>query len=148
MGKVKQWSVEKKDAIEKMLINMWASIGMDIPSNYEDIVQSCYEDVCETADPENWHSGDVAIAFRRWVETQSKMETQSKKEWDLYVLYGEQATDAYEDEGIEAAVKSVNEGGGSVFHWNSKTNHPLELLSEADGWYGYVELTKEEYDQF
>lgn len=71
MGKVKQWSVEKKDAIEKMLIDMWASLGMDIPSNYEDIVQYCYEDVCETADPENWHSGDVAIAFRRWIEDQN-----------------------------------------------------------------------------
>jgi hypothetical protein len=70
MGKVKQWSVEKKDAIEGMLINMWASLGMDIPSNYEDIVQYCYEDVCETADPDNWHSGDVAIAFRRWIEEQ------------------------------------------------------------------------------
>jgi hypothetical protein len=46
---------------------------MDIPSNYEDIVQYCYEDVCETADPENWHSGDVAIAFRRWVEDQNKV---------------------------------------------------------------------------
>lgn len=52
---------------------MWASLGMDIPSNYEDIVQYCYEDVCETADPENWHSGDVAIAFRRWIEDQHKV---------------------------------------------------------------------------
>jgi hypothetical protein len=24
----------------------------------------------ETADPEEWHSGDVAIAFRRWIEAQ------------------------------------------------------------------------------
>jgi hypothetical protein len=70
MGKTKQWSVEKKDQVEKMLISMWASLGMDIPSNFEDIVQDCYEDVCETADPENWHRGDVAIAFRRWIEKQ------------------------------------------------------------------------------
>ena len=54
MGKVKQWSVEKKDQIEKLLISMWAALGMDIPNNYEDIVQYCYADVCETADPENW----------------------------------------------------------------------------------------------
>lgn len=66
---MKNWTVEKKDSIESMLINMFASIGMDIPANYEDIVQYCYEDVCETADPENWHSGDVAIAFRRWIES-------------------------------------------------------------------------------
>ena len=51
---------------------MWGSLGMDTPENYEDIVQDCYEDVCETADPINWHSGDVAIAFRRWIEAQAK----------------------------------------------------------------------------
>jgi len=71
MGKVKNWTVEKKDEIENTLIRMWASLGMDIPENFEDIVQYCYEDVCETADPMNWHSGDVAIAFRRWIESQA-----------------------------------------------------------------------------
>ena len=51
MGKIKNWTVEKKDRIEGMLIDMWRTIGMDIPDNFEDIVQDCYEDVCETADP-------------------------------------------------------------------------------------------------
>jgi len=69
--KLTNWTVEKKDEIERILISMWASIAMDIPENYEDIVQDCYEDVCETADPENWSDGDVAIAFRRWIENQS-----------------------------------------------------------------------------
>lgn len=63
---------KKKDAIEKMLIDMWSSIGMDIPSNYEDIVQFCFEDVEDTADKDKWHSGDVVIAFRRWIEEQTK----------------------------------------------------------------------------
>lgn len=71
MSKFKNWTVEKKDEIERILINMWASIGMDIPENYENIVQDCYEDVCTCADPENWHDGDVAIAFRRWIEHQN-----------------------------------------------------------------------------
>jgi hypothetical protein len=62
----------KKDEVEHILIGMWASIGIDIPDNYEDIVQDCYEDVLETADPDNWHSGDVSIAFRRWIEKQGK----------------------------------------------------------------------------
>lgn len=61
-----------KDDIERILINMWSSIGIDIPENYEDIVQYCFEDVLETADPENWHDGDVAIAFRRWIESHKK----------------------------------------------------------------------------
>lgn len=63
------WTVEKKDEIEKILFNKWTIFGMDYPTNYETIVQYCYEDVCETADPINWSDGDVAIAFRRWVES-------------------------------------------------------------------------------
>jgi hypothetical protein len=65
---IMNWTVEKKDEIERILINKWACIGMDIPDNYEDIVQDCYEDVCETADPIDWNDADVIIAFRRWVE--------------------------------------------------------------------------------
>ena len=62
------WTVEKKDEIEKRFINLITKIGMDIPSNFEDIVQFIYEDVCETADEKNWHDGDIAIGFRRWIE--------------------------------------------------------------------------------
>jgi hypothetical protein len=65
------WSVEKKDEIEKRFINIITRISMDIPSNFEDIVQYIYEDVCETADPENWSDGDIAIAFRRWIESKA-----------------------------------------------------------------------------
>jgi hypothetical protein len=66
------WTVEKKDEIEKDFILILSLMGMDIPSNFEDIVQFIYEDVCETADPENWSQGDVVIGFRRWIESQSK----------------------------------------------------------------------------
>ena len=66
---VGNWTVEKKDVIEYILIDLWRKLGMGIPNNYEDIVQFCYEDVCETADAKAWHSGDVSIAFRRWIES-------------------------------------------------------------------------------
>jgi len=66
---MENWSVEKKDQIERILINIWGRIPMDIPSNFEDIVQFVYEDVCETADEENWTNNDVAIGFRRWIES-------------------------------------------------------------------------------
>lgn len=62
-------AVQKKDEIEEILINTWTQIGMDVPENYEDIVQFVYEDVCETADAINWTNGDVMIGFRRWVES-------------------------------------------------------------------------------
>ena len=70
--KIKNWTVEKKDEIEKIFITLISLIGMDIPNNYEDIVQFIYEDVCETADEENWHCGDVTIGFRRWIEAQNE----------------------------------------------------------------------------
>ena len=72
MSKQKNFTVEKKGDIESVLIEMFASIGLDKPENFEVIVQDVYEDVCETADPENWHDGDVTIGFRRWIERQGK----------------------------------------------------------------------------
>jgi hypothetical protein len=48
---------------------MFDRIGIQTPSNYEDIVQFCYEDVCETADPIDWNNDDVLIAFRRFIES-------------------------------------------------------------------------------
>lgn len=65
-------TVACKDMVEYYLINLFNTMGMDIPENYEDIVQDCYEDVMETADAEKWHSGDVTIAFRRWIEKQGE----------------------------------------------------------------------------
>ena len=69
---IMNWTVEKKDEIETILIDMFDRIGIQTPSNYEDIVQFCYEDVCETADPIDWNNADVIIAFRRWVESQGE----------------------------------------------------------------------------
>jgi hypothetical protein len=80
MGKVKDLQLKKKNAVERMLIDMWRNIGMDIPENFEVIVQDCYEDVCETADPKSWHSGDVAIAFRRWMEEQTQKQVDAMYE--------------------------------------------------------------------
>lgn len=66
------WTVEKKDEIEKVFINLITKLGMDVPCNFEDVVQFIYEDVCESADTENWHDGDVVIGFRRWIESNIK----------------------------------------------------------------------------
>ena len=76
MAQVKNWTVEKKDEIEHILIDMWAQQGMDVPENFEDIVQFCYEDICETADPIHWSNADVSIAFRRWIEAQAPENVQ------------------------------------------------------------------------
>ena len=65
------WTVEKQDELETILIDMFDRIGIQTPSNYEDIVQFCYEDVCETADPIDWNNDDVLIAFKRFIECES-----------------------------------------------------------------------------
>lgn len=67
MGKVK----EKRLAVQSILILLLSNIGMDTPENIEELTDFVFDDVNETADPDEWHSGDVAIAFRRWIEAQS-----------------------------------------------------------------------------
>ena len=62
-------SVEKE--IEKLVLNIFSRIGIDTPHNWREIVEYVVNDVKETADPIEWHSGDVDIAFRRWIEAQS-----------------------------------------------------------------------------
>lgn len=54
--------------VEIELLGLFSLIGMDTPDNMEAITDYCAEDVAKTADPDNWHDGDVAIAFRRWIE--------------------------------------------------------------------------------
>jgi hypothetical protein len=60
--------------VTSMLIDMFDRINIDMPSNFDDILEFVYNDVCETADENNWHDGDVAIAFRRWIESKNIIE--------------------------------------------------------------------------
>lgn len=55
--------------IERLVLDIIQRIGIDKPENFDDIVDFCLQDVRETADSENWHSGDVDIAFRRFIES-------------------------------------------------------------------------------
>ncbi len=62
----------KRKAIQAILINKWHKIGMSLPHNWEDIVDECYEDICQHADPDYWVTQDVINAFGRWIESQAK----------------------------------------------------------------------------
>jgi hypothetical protein len=57
-----------KRSVEMFLINIYHLIGIDRPANHEQILDFVYDDVSQCADPDNWHSGDVSIAFRRYLE--------------------------------------------------------------------------------
>lgn len=61
----------KDSEISYCLMKFFSQIGMDRPSNFEEIITFVINDVRETADKENWHDGDVTIAFRRWIEAQT-----------------------------------------------------------------------------
>jgi hypothetical protein len=87
MGKVKNF----KQEVEILLFVLYGNMGIDKPENHDDILEFIANDVQETADPLNWHDGDVAIAFRRWIEEQNipkKNDTRSnyfhinKQGWD------------------------------------------------------------------
>ena len=64
-------NAKKWDEIDWMLMDIFNKIGMDLPSNFDKIVEFVYWDVYHAADRENWHDGDVVIGFRRWIEKQS-----------------------------------------------------------------------------
>ena len=66
--------MDKKTEIEHILLGLLSLIGMDKPINFDQIVEFCFQDIDETADKENWNESDVTIAFRRWIEAQTKDE--------------------------------------------------------------------------
>jgi len=63
---------DKKLEVTELLIDIFDRINIDTPNNFDQILKFVYQDVCETADQVNWHDGDVAIAFRRWIEKDIK----------------------------------------------------------------------------
>ena len=55
------------DFIKTELTYIYLSIGIDMPSNNEEIINYIMADVSETAD-DNFTSEDIRIAFRRFIE--------------------------------------------------------------------------------
>jgi hypothetical protein len=65
--------MKRKKEIESMVYKIYRKIGIDKPENHDEIVDFIVNDVKETADPIDWHSGDVDIAFRRFLESKSNI---------------------------------------------------------------------------
>ena len=62
----------RKEVETQLLGDIYPAIGIDKPSNHDDIVEFIVNDVEVTADPVVWHSGDIAIGFRRFIESISE----------------------------------------------------------------------------
>lgn len=69
MGFIKSINVEKKNAIEEILINKWTEMGIRIPDNHKAIVQYVYEYVTDNAHPTKWNDKDVNLGFGFWIES-------------------------------------------------------------------------------
>lgn len=70
-----------------------------------------------------------------------------KKIKPQYFLFGEMVCRELETEGIKAAVKMAKENGYGMYVWDENST-PADLLCEADGWNGWMQLTKRQYDAF
>ncbi len=53
----------------QLLEEIYPTIGIDKPSNHDNIVEFIVNDVEVAADPVEWHSGDISIGFRRFIES-------------------------------------------------------------------------------
>lgn len=62
-----------RNEVENQLLGeIYPVIGIDKPSNHDDIVEFIVNDVEVAADPVDWHSGDISIGFRRFLESVSE----------------------------------------------------------------------------
>jgi hypothetical protein len=65
-------NTKKKDLIEEKLIDMFDRIGIQTPSNLEDITQHCFEylHIEENYNPLSDFDEQVVFAFKLWIEEQ------------------------------------------------------------------------------
>lgn len=62
---------ESKKIVEQCLFNLWQSLNLDRPNNWNSILDFVIEDVAETSNyliDGYFNSEDVGIAFRRYIE--------------------------------------------------------------------------------
>ena len=55
--------------VDSQLMSIYSQIGIDKPSNHEDIIQFVSEDIEASTNAGEFTSEDVKIAFRRLIET-------------------------------------------------------------------------------
>jgi hypothetical protein len=65
----------------------------------------------------------------------------------VYFLFGEYVTDVLENDGLKAALEAAKIEVWSTYVWDEDST-PQELLAEAYGWEGWMEITEEQYNAF
>ena len=66
-----------------------------------------------------------------------------------YYLFGIEACDTLESEGVDALMKMIEEEDFTDYdtRCHSQNDNPTELLRTASGWCDYSVLTEEEYNR-
>lgn len=66
-----------------------------------------------------------------------------------YYLFGIDAVRIYDDAGIEALIKKIKDSDTSysTFEFIEGKTKSADLLSELDGWLGYAEISRNEFNQ-
>ena len=62
---------QKYEEIVEFVIDIFDRIGIQTPSNFQEIAEYIYWYVYFTADWDNWDDGDVAFGFKKWIENQA-----------------------------------------------------------------------------
>lgn len=66
------WDDDMREDVDAQLFQIYNEIGIDKPENHDKIVDFIAIDVQGAADHDEWHSGDVATAFRRFLESKTE----------------------------------------------------------------------------
>lgn len=63
-----------------------------------------------------------------------------------YYLFGKHVTDAYFEDGIDGVIELMNRPLDiAIYEYEPVRDCPADLLSAADGWMGFAEITEEEF---
>ena len=62
--------------VEEHLLELWRRLNLDMPNNWDDILNFVIEDVASASGYSidgDFHSGDIEIPFRRFIESRSEV---------------------------------------------------------------------------
>jgi len=122
---------KSNEEIAEMLIDIFDRIDIDIPNNFNEILEFVANDVEETADKENWHDGYVAIGFRRWIESNNddkpKMRYKSNmKYFEVVQSILKSYHDAMDDKNSD--LTCVPKMYVNKDYWVTKISVPYDML--------------------
>ncbi len=101
-------------------------------------------DIAETADPANWHSGDIDIALGRVLKKRLLSENDEPEKFRCAVVFGSRATSRYDEQDFEELHEVCRDGDGSIvireFDTEAERKAFIEGIEAGDGWCDYMEV--------